>query len=268
MFPIERQNKRWWHLLNITTRSATLRGATRPFARNVIVNEYPKSGGSWLSQMLSEALQLPYPRNRLPMVGSCLMQCHALNPVGMRNVVVVWRDGRDIMVSFYNHLLIGHEFGNADHTAKNARILGIKDPEDTRENLPKLIEGLMTKKVGPNFTWPAFVERWHGRPGLIETRYEDLLENPSMEITRIISALERDLPTAERIDQIIANFSFKAQSGRESGREIRGAFLRKGVAGDWVNHFSPEACEIFDHYAGHAIDMLGYERHNQTKRHS
>ena len=71
---------------------AVLRGATRPFARNVVVNEYPKSGGSWLSGMIAEALDLPFPQYRLPMIGSCLMQCHVLNPWNMRNVVVIWRE--------------------------------------------------------------------------------------------------------------------------------------------------------------------------------
>ena len=96
ILPIERRNVRWWHMLNAATRLAILRGATRPFSDNVIVNEYPKSGGSWLSQMLSASLGLPFPRNRLPMLRSCLMQCHVVNPVGMRKVVVVWRDGRDV----------------------------------------------------------------------------------------------------------------------------------------------------------------------------
>ncbi len=267
MFLIERQNKRWWHLLNSGTRLAVLRGATRPFAHNVIVNEYPKSGGSWLSQLLSETLQLPYPRNRLPMVRSCLMQCHILNPTGMKNVVVIWRDGRDIMVSFYNHLLIGHEFGDAEHVAKNARLLGIRDPDNIRENLPRFIEGLMTNVVGPSFTWPEFVDRWHGRTGVIETRYEDLLLDPKAEIGKIVVALQRDLPSESRIDKIVENYSFQAQSGRESGTEKKGSFLRKGVAGDWVNQFSPDACEVFNHYAGHALDTLGYTRDPQEKEH-
>ena len=108
MLSIERQNTRFWHRSNALLRLAVLRGATRPFADNAIVNEYPKSGGTWMSQMLAEALGLPFPRNRLPMMRSCLMQCHVLNPIGMRRVTVVWRDGRDIAVSFYHHLLGGH----------------------------------------------------------------------------------------------------------------------------------------------------------------
>src|SRR6266542_1350612 len=32
----------------------------------ILVSEFPKSGGTWYCQMLSDYLQLPYPRNRTP----------------------------------------------------------------------------------------------------------------------------------------------------------------------------------------------------------
>ena len=38
-----------------------------------VVNEYPKSGGSWVAEMLSEALGVPFPRNRLPMLRSSIL---------------------------------------------------------------------------------------------------------------------------------------------------------------------------------------------------
>jgi hypothetical protein len=258
ILPIERRNTRWWHLLNATTRLAILRGASRPFADNVIVNEYPKSGGSWLSQMVSEAMDLPYPRNRLPMLRSCLMQCHVLNPLGMDNVVVVWRDGRDIAVSFYHHLLMGHEYGGDAAADRNARRLGIDDPHDVRGNLPRFIDALMTGGIGPSFTWPQFVANWHGREGVIETRYEDLLANPEAELHRIVTSLKGTTPSPAAIAQIVRKYSFTAQSGRRQGEEKKGSFIRKGVAGDWVNHFSDEATEVFGSHAGAALAALGY----------
>ena len=247
-------------MLNAATRLAILRGATRPFSDNVIVNEYPKSGGSWLSQMLSASLGLPFPRNRLPMLRSCLMQCHVVNPVGMRKVVVVWRDGRDVAVSFYHHLLIGHEYGVDSSAARNAHRLGILDPQDVQRNLPKFIEALMTADIGPSFTWPQFVANWHGRNGVIETRYEDLLTNASGELIRIVTGLTGSEPDPAWIEEIVRTYSFRAQSGRRQGDEKKGSFMRKGVAGDWANHFSEEASEIFDAFAGEALTALEYER--------
>ena len=49
------------------------------------------------------------------------------------------------------------------------------------------------------------------------------------------------------------------QTGRAPGAEDRGSFIRKGVAGDWVNHFTRETAELFDELAGDALVALGYE---------
>ncbi|MDC0113049.1 sulfotransferase domain-containing protein [Burkholderiaceae bacterium] len=258
MLPIERRNARWWHVLNATTRLVILRGATRPFVENIIVNEYPKSGGSWLSQMVSEAMGLPYPRNRLPMLSSCLMQCHILNPLGMRNVVVVWRDGRDVAVSLYHHLLLGHEYAGRAEAQRTLKRLGIVEPEDVRAHLPRFIELMMTGKAGPSFTWPQFVENWHGRTGVTETRYEDILSDPASELQKIVSRLAGHELDADQIAEIVERYSFKAQSGRRQGEEKRGSFMRKGIAGDWVNYFSSEATEVFNFYAGDALAALEY----------
>lgn len=260
LLPIERRNARWWHMLNSASRSAILRGINRSFADNVIVNEYPKSGGSWLSQMLADLLELPFPRNRLPVLGTCLMQCHAINPTGMRDVVVVWRDRRDVVVSFYFYLIVGNEFGDPAYFEKNAAKLGIVDREDIYSNLPRFIDGLMNGEVGPRFSWPEFVRCWHGRDGVIETRYEDLLSNPVDELDRIVRSLKGCSLERDRIGQTVRKYSFTAQSGRKPGTEKQGAFLRKGVAGDWVNHFSPEALNRFNHYAGSALENLNYEK--------
>jgi hypothetical protein len=48
-------------------------------------------------------------------------------------------------------------------------------------------------------------------------------------------------------------------TGRAPGQEDRTNFIRKGVVGDWVNHFSREAAEVFDWLAGDTLVSLGYE---------
>ena len=127
-----------------------------------IVNEYPKSGGTWVSQMLAKALNVPFPQNRFPSLRSSIMQGHYLNPWGMKNIVVVWRDGRDIMVSWYYHCLFKHDCG------KNAALVDIvsndlqfKEPEDISNNLPIFIEYSFTKQKHPRFSWSDFVHQWY-----------------------------------------------------------------------------------------------------------
>ena len=70
-----------------------------------LVTEFPKSGGSWVCQLLSAYLQLPYPRNVRPRIESSVLHGHMLYHRRHRNVTVVLRDGRDVMVSAYYHYL-------------------------------------------------------------------------------------------------------------------------------------------------------------------
>jgi len=259
ILPIEHRDHRLWHLTNSALRQAVLRGATRPFADNVVVNEFPKSGGSWFSQMLAETLEMPFPRHRLPMARSCIMQCHILNPWNMRNVVLVWRDGRDVAVSLYHHLLMGHEKMTGGRIAEFRGKAGIEDPADVTANLPRFIEAMMTDSVYPRFTWPDFVETWHNRSGTIATRYEDLLVRPGDELARIAVELGNPVTECARLNDIVERYSFRAQSGRHAGEEKQGSFMRKGIAGDWKTHFSAEAEEIFEYHAGDALRALGYE---------
>jgi hypothetical protein len=96
-----------------------------------VINEFPKSGGTWVGQMLGRALGVPFPRNRLPAPRPSIMHGHYLNPLGMKNVVVPWRDGRDVMVSWYHQCLFPHELHN-EHQVRRAR----------RDLVPRLLRRL------------------------------------------------------------------------------------------------------------------------------
>lgn len=224
-----------------------------------IVNEYPKSGGTWLSQMLGAALGVPFPRHRFPALRSCVMQGHYLDGWGMRNVVVVWRDGRDVMVSFYYFCLFALPKGNAELVAEVRRDLPFQDYDDVERNLPAFIEYAFTRHRHPAFSWSQFVRRWLDAPGVVQTRYESLREDPEAELRRVVAALARRELSPARAKEIVRAFSFERQSGRKAGVEDRHSFFRKGLVGDWKNHFGKEARTVFDHYAGAELIALGYE---------
>ena len=224
-----------------------------------VVNEFPKSGGTWVGQMLGGVLGVPFPRNRFPMFRESVMHGHYLKPWGMKNVVVAWRDGRDVMVSWYHQQLIEHEW-NRVQVARSRRELPLKDYNDIYGNLPAFIENAFTRPHSPTFSWADFVRRWHGREGAVHVRYEDLGLNTQGELRRIVGELTGDNLSPERASEIAEEFSFERQSGRHSGEEDRGSFLRKGVVGDWRGRLGREAREVFDRYAGDEMILLGYER--------
>ena len=52
--------------------------------------------------------------------------------------------------------------------------------------------------------------------------------------------------------------SFRALSGREAGDEDLSSHLRKGIVGDWKNHFGEAALSRFEAVAGPLLQELGY----------
>jgi Sulfotransferase domain len=224
-----------------------------------VVNEFPKCGGTWVGQMLGRALGVPFPRNRFPVFQTSVMHGHYLSPWGMKNVVVAWRDGRDVMVSWYHQQLIPHEW-NRTQVARSRRELPLEDYDDVYKNLPAFIEYAFTRPHSPNFSWTDFVRRWHGREGTVHVRYEDLRRDTPGELRRIVRELAGEKLSPERASAVAEEFSFECQSGRHSGEENKRSFLRKGVIGDWRSRFGPEAREVFDRYAGEELILLGYEQ--------
>jgi hypothetical protein len=224
-----------------------------------VVNEFPKSGGTWVGQMLGRALGVPFPRNRFPFFRPSIMHGHYLSPWGIKNAVAAWRDGRDIMVSWYHQQLIPHEWNQAQ-VARSRRELPLEDYDDVYENLPAFIQYAFTRPHSPGFSWTDFVRRWHGRKGVVHVRYEDLRHDTAGELLRIARELAGEELSPEEASAIADEFSFERQSGRPSGEENKESFLRKGVIGDWRTRFSPQAREVFDRYAGEELILLGYER--------
>lgn len=224
-----------------------------------VVNEFPKSGGTWVGQMLGRALDVPFPRNRLPMLRPSIMHGHYLSPFGMMNATVAWRDGRDVMVSWYHQCLSPHEY-NDEQVKQARRELPFADYGDVYGNLPAFIEWAFTRPSAPRFTWSDFVRRWHTREDAVHVRYEDLRRDPAGELDRMVEELTGDRIGPESAREIADAFSFEKQAGRKSGEENTKSFLRKGVVGEWKERFSPEARRVFDRYAGEELVLLGYEK--------
>ena len=51
----------------------------------------------------------------------------------------------------------------------------------------------------------------------------------------------------------------KLSCGRIRGHEDRNAFFRKGIIGDWKNHFDQACLDSFMQYGGDLMRELGYE---------
>ncbi len=212
-----------------------------------VVNEFPKSGGTWLAQMLADALELPFRRNKPIRLEKCVTHGHFLNPTGIRNVVVLWRDPRDVIVSLYHHSYFVNEHSNRLLVQLMKERLPFDDYRDVRNNLPEFIQFISTNPITPRFTWSQFVDVWLERPGTVQTSYEELRQDAAGTLWRIVMELTgRELPK-DRCVTIAENHSFERAKERAAvlstkpGVEM--SFVRDGSVGGWRNYFSDEAIE-------------------------
>lgn len=93
-------------------------------------------------------------------------------------------------------------------------------------------------------------------------RYEDLLEH-DLELLEPVLIDECRLPVSrEQFRQIVLKNRFASlTNGRNRGREDVSAHERKGIAGDWRNHFSRRVKREFKDRFGQLLIATGYESH-------
>ena len=225
---------------------------------NIYLAEFPKSGGTWLAQMLSELFVLPFPRNTSVSTQPCILHGHHLVSSKHKKIIHLIRDGRDIMISAYHYFLLNEN--NPEKKSWKKRT-GIKDLKDVKANLSLFIElffenyrsGLTNKK------WPDFIDHYLSQKHVIQVKYESLNQDPISELTILLKDLSLIISN-EKITHAVKKYSFHSQSGRKNGDENPTAFLRKGVVGDWKNYFNNDSAEIFNFYAGDALVTAGYEK--------
>ncbi|MEW6037070.1 MAG: sulfotransferase domain-containing protein [Pseudomonadota bacterium] len=227
-----------------------------------LVNEYPKSGGTWLAQMLAAATGLPFRRNQPIRFEPSVSHGHFLNPLGLRNIVVLWRDPRDLIVSFYYHCYFVNEHGNTLLVKLMKERSGFADYSNIRANLPAFIRLLSDWPVSPSFNWPQFARVWIDRPGTIQTSYEALRRDTPTELTHVIHALTGHSLDSARVREVVAEFDFnrvKAKAGRNRPQGTEVSFVREGALGGWKQHFTLDA-ETALRECGYlsAMQALGY----------
>ena len=234
-----------------------------------VVAEFPRSGGTWLSNMMADYLRCPkVGPSIIPFACRCVVHNHWRFHKRIRRCVYLSRDGRDVMTSFYFHRLrlANPEFG--DYSASAAErmdaILGKGyDAADTATNLPKFLryEFEHPHSAGRH-NWATHVREWfdsNGRDGILYMTYEQLLADPVNALRQCVEHVSPITADHRLLERTVEHYAMAKVTGRKQGEEDRGSFVRKGIAGDWKNHYGQEAAEVFQKYAGAELIALGYE---------
>ncbi|XP_006012753.1 amine sulfotransferase-like [Latimeria chalumnae] len=233
---------------------------------DVFVVTYPKSGTIWMQQILSliysdcsldETDNKPtidrVPWIEVPQTGLTFNEQSSprlyvshlpynLIPKDLKNkigkVIYVTRNPKDVAVSYYHF----HNYANI-----------LKTPKDFTEFLQTFLDGQV------NFgNWFDHIKGWHSHKdefNILCLRYEDLLKDLKSSIQKICDFLERQLDE-EKLEEIAERCTFnKMKDNRMANYTTipesildhkKGAYLRKGVAGDWKNYFTVAQSEMFD----------------------
>jgi lipopolysaccharide transport system ATP-binding protein len=169
-------------------------------------------------------------------------------PEHWRRFVVI-RDLRDTLVSAYFSVKVSHTIQAEWMSEWRAGLNGTSEER-----------GLMYMLD----TWlpcVAEVQRSWLHSGEDLLKYERLLEN-DLEILERVLLRHCRLPVApERFREVVLANRFEARTGgRRRGTEDVASHERKGIAGDWKNHFTDKVAKAFKNRYGSLLVATGYEK--------
>lgn len=234
----------------------------------VFVAGFPKSGTSWVTQVVSDYLRWPFiDLSFFPIGSPAVIHCHFLPKAGRPAMIYVVRDARDIIVSLYFHLVRAIPEGDNPPIPKHLipYFRGLKNKDHVHDFLPIFIKRHFERPYGTSRNWNqhliAYRRLGDTAPPLL--RYEDLLDTPFDAFKGALVGLTGDEDfNEEQLRQSIERFSFERQTGRNRGEANAKSFLRSGKSGDWRNYFTKESAEVFWELYAEGMKAAGYEEGN------
>lgn len=161
-------------------------------------------------------------------------------------IFVVIRDLRDTFVSLYFSLKNTHPILKPFHSKYRDYLLS----SSKEEGFMFLFEEYKHFK-NIQITWQ--------QPEYLYLKYEDLIQDEKGIFKEIFDYCEINI-SRNAFNEIVERNTFTKITGRKPGEEDRSSHYRKGIVGDWKNHFSSEVKEDFKRRFGEVLIQTGYEK--------
>ena len=238
---------------------------------DIIVVGFPKSGNTWMARLVGEILNSP-------VVGLLnFSRPIAMEGEGRPGIHAVYQLHTKPVHNESSPPLINQFKFNVDSWADEKVIHIIRDPRDIvvsahfywdRQDMSESIDMVErgTYPIGHD-RWAHYVRAWGSvnSSNLYHIRYEDLLSDTHSQLIDIVNFL--GFGTAFDIDEIIKRQSIyekrkqieKDGDSRQWGKNVQLKCLRKGISGDWKNHFTYKMRAIACGYWQPELELFEYE---------
>jgi hypothetical protein len=168
------------------------------------------------------------------------------------------RDPRDIIVSGYFYHVWTTEFW----ANKPWKQLGGKTYKEYMSSLAK-DQGITSEMVHVGGRTVETIAHWdYHNPRMLEIRYEDLFADPDPVFAAMFRHYGFPEDRVRRAVELSDAHRFEKATKRKPGEENRSHHARKGVPGDWKNHFTDAHKRLFKERFGDLLVRLGYEKDN------
>lgn len=168
-------------------------------------------------------------------------------------VVFIVRDGRDVAVSYYHHLL---------------KVRKLNSDVRFDEFIPKLNKGLFN----PFQSWGEYVNDWISKGKseftFVQVKYENLLVDPQGVMRMVMEFVNKEVDHV-KLEKAIAASNFETMSKLEETQSndherlkntlTNVKFVRKGEAGGWTKNFDEKTHSLFLRKNGDSLKKLNYK---------
>lgn len=164
----------------------------------------------------------------------------------------VTRDPRDIVVSWYFSVKYSHVL-NPIIAEVRKKLLDMNEHDGIIYSIKYLSE------YGAFKAQHSWLNAEAHDPNVRIFRYEDLINDEFKSFKAIFEHCDIQIPE-DVFQSIIRDHLFKNRAKREKGIEDVNSQMRKGISGDWENHFSVQTIRIFKDETNDLLIKQGYER--------
>lgn len=267
----------WTHLKTVASTAMGRKPAGRAltvFPDDIFLVGYFRSGSTWsrflfgnfihqeepvtfanIERLLPDIYSLP---DRVLRNSLRVMKSHECFDPRYPRVIYIVRDPRDVAVSFYFY---------------NLKVRIIPEGYSLDEFVTRFIAANVVPYADRVGCWQDHVLSWvrlrQGKPGFTLVRYEDLLADPTKELTRLAPVLGID-PTPARVGRAVRLSSashMQSLERKESKQWITTKdsrqdipFVREAKSGGWQRTLSPASVRKIEDAWGSTMQELGYPR--------